>query len=159
MRVLVLGAAVSGRAAAGLAQRLGHDVAVYDRRADSLVELGDGYDVHVGDWRTEMLAGVDYVTANASEIEVANMSLTGDGIFQSLDDAIDGAIAAGVVFTLAAGNDSKDVSLVFPAGHPGSITVSALDALVKVNVIDGTVVKEAIDKFGINPDKPDPILL
>jgi UDP-N-acetylmuramoylalanine--D-glutamate ligase len=64
MRVLVLGAAVSGRAAAGLAQRLGHDVAVYDRRADSLVELGDGYDVHVGDWRTEMLAGVDYVVTS-----------------------------------------------------------------------------------------------
>jgi pyruvate dehydrogenase E1 component len=39
------------------------------------------------------------------------------------------------------------------------ITVSALDALVKENVIDGTVVKEAIDKFGINPDKPDPSLL
>jgi UDP-N-acetylmuramoylalanine--D-glutamate ligase len=64
MRVLVLGAAVSGRAAAGLAQRLGHDVAVYDRRADSLVELGDGYDVHVGDWRTEMLGGVDYVVTS-----------------------------------------------------------------------------------------------
>jgi UDP-N-acetylmuramoylalanine--D-glutamate ligase len=64
MRVLVLGAAVSGRAAAGLVQRLGHDVAVYDRRADSLVELGDGYDVHVGDWRTEMLAGVDYVVTS-----------------------------------------------------------------------------------------------
>ena len=64
MRVLVLGAAVSGRAAAGLAQRLGHDVSVYDRRADSLVELGDGYDVHVGDWRPEMLAGVEYVVTS-----------------------------------------------------------------------------------------------
>ncbi len=64
MRVLVLGAAVSGRAAAGLAQRLGYDVAVYDRRADSVVELGDGHDVHVGDWRTEMLAGVDYVVTS-----------------------------------------------------------------------------------------------
>lgn len=64
MRVLVLGAAVSGRAAAGLAQRLGHDVSVYDRRADSLVELGDGYDVHVGDWQPEMLAGVEYVVTS-----------------------------------------------------------------------------------------------
>lgn len=64
MRVLVLGAAVSGRAAAGLARRLGHDVAVYDRRADSLVELGAGYEVHVGEWRTEMLAGVDYVVTS-----------------------------------------------------------------------------------------------
>jgi pyruvate dehydrogenase E1 component len=39
------------------------------------------------------------------------------------------------------------------------ITISALDALVKENVIDGTVVKDAIDKFGINADKPDPSLL
>jgi pyruvate dehydrogenase E1 component len=39
------------------------------------------------------------------------------------------------------------------------ITISALDALVKENVIDGTVVKDAIDKFGVNPDKPDPSLL
>jgi len=76
---------------------------------------------------SQIVAGVDYVTANADAIEAANMSLTGDGVFQSLDDAIDGAVAAGVVFTLAAGNDSKDVSLVFPAGHPNAMTVSALE--------------------------------
>ncbi|MCP4965085.1 MAG: UDP-N-acetylmuramoyl-L-alanine--D-glutamate ligase [bacterium] len=64
MRVLVLGAAVSGRAAAGLARRLGHDVAVYDRRADLLVELEAGYEAHVGEWRTDMLAGVDYVVTS-----------------------------------------------------------------------------------------------
>jgi subtilisin family serine protease len=75
---------------------------------------------------SQILAGVDYVAAHADEIEVANMSLTGEGGFQSLDDAIDGAITAGVVFVLAAGNDSVDVADVFPAGHPNSITVSAL---------------------------------
>ncbi|RKZ66353.1 MAG: hypothetical protein DRQ44_06840 [Gammaproteobacteria bacterium] len=73
-----------------------------------------------------ILAGVDYVTENANEIEIANMSLVGDGEFQALDDAIDTAIDAGVVFILAAGNDSIDVADVFPAGHPNSITVSAL---------------------------------
>lgn len=36
------------------------------------------------------------------------------------------------------------------------ITIAALDALVKENVIDGTIVKEAIVKFGIDPNKPDP---
>ena len=41
--------------------------------------------------------------------------------------AITNAVNAGVVFTLAAGNNSKDVSLVFPAGHPNAITVSALE--------------------------------
>ncbi|MCK4705380.1 MAG: S8 family serine peptidase, partial [Gammaproteobacteria bacterium] len=76
---------------------------------------------------SQIIAGVDYVTKNAAEIEVANMSLTGDGDFQALDDAIDGAISAGIVFTLAAGNAHKDVSLVFPAGHSNAITVSALE--------------------------------
>ena len=76
---------------------------------------------------SQILAGVDYVTQHATEIEVANMSLTGDGIFQSLNDAIDAAVAAGVVFVLAAGNDKVDVSAVFPAGHPDAITVSAFE--------------------------------
>lgn len=76
---------------------------------------------------SQVVAGVDYVTQHAAEIEVANMSLTGDGDFQSLTDAIDGAVSAGVVFVLAAGNDHKDVSLVFPAGHPNAITVSAFE--------------------------------
>jgi subtilisin family serine protease len=76
---------------------------------------------------SQLIAGVDYVTANASEIEVVNMSLTGDGSVQSLDDVISNSIAAGVVYALAAGNAQKDVSLVFPAGHPQAITVSALE--------------------------------
>ena len=76
---------------------------------------------------SQIIAGVDYVTQHASEIEVANMSLTGDGSYQSLDDAIQGALDAGVVFTLAAGNDHTDVANVFPAGHPNAITVSALE--------------------------------
>jgi subtilisin len=76
---------------------------------------------------SQIIAGIDYVTQHADEIEVANMSLTGSGSFQALDDAIEGAVNAGVVFTLAAGNDSKDVSLAFPAGNPHAITVSALE--------------------------------
>ncbi len=76
---------------------------------------------------SQIVAGVDYVTEHADEIDVANMSLTGVGTFQSLDDAIDGAVTAGVVFALAAGNDDIDVSGVFPAGHPNAITVSAFE--------------------------------
>jgi len=75
----------------------------------------------------QILAGVDYVAQHADEIEVANMSLTGDGEYPPLDTAINNAVNAGVVFTLAAGNNSKDVSLFFPAGNPSAITVSALE--------------------------------
>jgi subtilisin family serine protease len=76
---------------------------------------------------SQLLAGVDYVTDHADEIEVANMSLTGTGSFQALDDAISNSVAAGVVYTLAAGNSSVDVEQEFPAGHPQAITVSALE--------------------------------
>ena len=74
-----------------------------------------------------IIAGVDYVAKHAKDIEVANMSLTGDGEFTPLDTAINNAVNKGVVFTLAAGNSSKDVSLAFPAGNSSAITVSALE--------------------------------
>ncbi len=64
MRVLILGAAVSGGAAAALAKRLGHEVSVYDRNADSAAALGDQFDVHVGEWRREVLDEVDYVVTS-----------------------------------------------------------------------------------------------
>jgi subtilisin family serine protease len=76
---------------------------------------------------SQVIAGVDYVVSHASEIEVANLSLTGAGTSQALDDAISNAVSAGVTVVLAAGNDSADVSGVFPAGHPAAITVSALN--------------------------------
>ncbi|MCO6411817.1 MAG: S8 family serine peptidase [Thiogranum sp.] len=73
-----------------------------------------------------VIAGVDYVTANASQIDVANMSLSGPGDSQALNDAISNSVAAGVVYVIAAGNAKVDVSQVLPAGHPEAITVSAL---------------------------------
>ncbi len=38
------------------------------------------------------------------------------------------------------------------------VTVAALHALAKENIIETKVVSDAIEKFGINPDKPDPSL-
>jgi subtilisin len=76
---------------------------------------------------SQVIAGVDYVMAHADEIEVANMSLTGEGSFPPLDTAINNAVSAGIVFTLAAGNDKADVANFHPAGNPNAITVSALE--------------------------------
>ena len=75
---------------------------------------------------SQIIAGVDYVTAHAGEIEVVNMSLSGTGSSSALDDAIANSVAAGVVYVVAAGNAKVDVSQVIPAGHPDVITVSAL---------------------------------
>jgi subtilisin family serine protease len=73
-----------------------------------------------------IIAGIDYVAANASVIDVANMSLGCECSSAAQDTAISNAIAKGVVFVVAAGNSDKDASTFSPAKHPDVITVSAL---------------------------------
>lgn len=76
-----------------------------------------------------VIAGVDYVGANGSSGDVANMSL-GGGVSQALDDAVVNASnASGVIFCLAAGNSSDDANNYSPArvNGPNIITVSASD--------------------------------
>lgn len=72
-----------------------------------------------------IIAGIDYVAANADQIEVANMSLGFVGSSTSLDDALANSVAAGIVYAVAAGNEKLDVSEVSPGGHPDVITTSA----------------------------------
>jgi len=65
VRTLILGAAVSGAAAADLAARLGHQVSVYDRSSTSTISLRDlGYAVHSGAWADHFLAGIGLVVAS-----------------------------------------------------------------------------------------------
>ena len=72
-------------------------------------------------------AGVDWVAGHADEIEVANMSLGCDGCTDNaLSTALTNAVGKGVVFSVAAGNSTKDAKTFFPASHPDVITVSAL---------------------------------
>lgn len=61
MRTLVLGAGVSGRAAARLALRIGHRVVVYDQRP--VTDLS-GVGLVTGDWDPLTLEGVDLVVAS-----------------------------------------------------------------------------------------------
>lgn len=74
----------------------------------------------------EVIAALDYVAAHASEIDVANMSLGFVGSSSAMDTALSNAVAAGVTFTVSAGNEAMDVASVWPGGHPDVITVSAL---------------------------------
>lgn len=84
---------------------------------------------------SDVICGIDYVTAHADEIEVANMSLGGGGeddgnCGATNDDAmhasICSAVAAGITFVVAAGNDSTDAAEFTPAAYDEVVTVSAL---------------------------------
>ncbi len=71
-----------------------------------------------------VIAGIDYVAANLSGPSVANMSLSG-GTSSSVNTAIKNAVAAGVVFAVAAGNDATDACSRSPASAPEAITVAS----------------------------------
>ncbi len=74
-----------------------------------------------------VIAGVDYVAANASSNDVANMSL-GGGISTTLDEAVLNA-SSQLRFVLAAGNESDDADNHSPArvNGPNIYTISAMD--------------------------------
>ncbi|NUT95329.1 MAG: S8 family serine peptidase [Saccharothrix sp.] len=74
-----------------------------------------------------VVAGIDWVGAHADEIEVANMSLGCENCTNdAMNQAISNAVAKGVVFAVAAGNNHKDARTFSPANHPDVVTVSAL---------------------------------
>ncbi len=75
-----------------------------------------------------VVAGVDYVSANGRVGDVANMSL-GGGASQALDDAVINASNKGILFALAAGNNSGNAALNSPARVNGAniFTISAMD--------------------------------
>ena len=73
-----------------------------------------------------IMTGVDWVTAHANQIEVANMSLGCSCSQPALETAITASTEAGVVYVVAAGNNHSDASGFSPAKNPDAITVSAL---------------------------------
>ena len=71
-----------------------------------------------------VIAGVDWVTANHVKPAVANMSL-GGGASTALDDAVRGSIAAGVTYSIAAGNSNASACNSSPARVGEALTVGA----------------------------------
>ncbi|MCX4642384.1 S8 family serine peptidase [Streptomyces sp. NPDC058293] len=72
----------------------------------------------------QVVAGIDWVTKNHQGPSVANMSL-GGGADEALDAAVQKAIASGVTFAVAAGNESADASAGSPARVKEAITVAS----------------------------------
>ena len=86
--------------------------------------------------RSGIICGIDWVTARASTIEVANMSLGGSGTDTAVDsncrgsdsyhNAICRSVKSGITYAVAAGNDSDNAANHVPAAYDEVITVSAL---------------------------------
>ncbi|MEV4755554.1 S8 family serine peptidase [Micromonospora sp. NPDC049559] len=74
-----------------------------------------------------VIAGVDWVTANAVRPAVANLSL-GGAISAALESAVANSIASGVGYTVAAGNSNTDACGFSPGRIPAAITVASTDA-------------------------------
>lgn len=75
-----------------------------------------------------VINGIDYVAANASAGDVANMSL-GGGTSDAVDDAVRNAADQGIYFAIAAGNDGDNANNYSPARveYNNVWTVSATD--------------------------------
>jgi subtilisin family serine protease len=84
-----------------------------------------------GSW-SGVIAGIDWVTAHKTSNSVANMSL-GGGYSAAINTAVTNSIAAGVVYAVAAGNDSTPLATFdacnnSPASTPNAITVGATES-------------------------------
>jgi subtilisin family serine protease len=84
----------------------------------------DGYGTTSG-----VIAGVDWVTANARKPAVANMSL-GGGASLALDLAVENSVRSGVFYAVSAGNKATDACTTSPARAgkgDGIMTVGAIN--------------------------------
>jgi streptogramin lyase len=97
-----------------------------------------------------VIAGVDWVTAHASQIEVANMSLGSFYEMPALETAVTTSIESGVVYAVAAGNWNADAKYISPAKNPNVITVSAL---ADYDGLPGSKSAPTCDSYGTDDQK------
>ena len=128
-----------GTHVAGIAAALDNDIGVVGMAPGARLWALKVLDRNGSGSFSDVIKAIDFVTGKASEIEVANMSLGGQGRLDSLRTAIRNSVAAGVVYVVAAGNSSQDVygeDGVFegeeqsddfiPAAYPEVAAISAL---------------------------------
>ncbi|MFC3739242.1 S8 family serine peptidase [Paractinoplanes deccanensis] len=76
---------------------------------------------------SQVISGVDWVTANAVKPAVANMSM-GGGYSPALEAAVQRSINAGITYVVAAGNENANATNSSPAGLPAAVTVGATNS-------------------------------
>jgi subtilisin family serine protease len=73
-----------------------------------------------------VIKGIDYVTQNAEQVDIANLSFGCECTSTSLDTAIRNSVNAGITYVAAAGNSGENADSFSPANHPSVIAVSAI---------------------------------
>ncbi len=117
MRLLILGGGVSGRSAAGLAQRLGHHVVIFETDSVKAAELAfNGFSVFSDEW-------------NAGWLEEFDAVVTSPGLAESSQPIVD-TLAFGLPFMSEIEFASRELSGPYVAvtGTNGKTTVTALIA-------------------------------
>jgi subtilisin family serine protease len=74
-----------------------------------------------------LIAGIDWVTANRINPAVANISIAAAGGSPSLETSLTNSINSGVTYAVASGNGNSDACNFTPARTPAALTVSASD--------------------------------
>ncbi|SDS96318.1 S8 family peptidase [Microlunatus soli] len=96
-----------------------------------------------------IIAGIDWVTQNAADAAVGNMSLGGSQN-AALDDAVEKSTAAGVAWSVAAGNESSDACGSSPAAAPSAMTMAASDK--EDNLAEFSNFGDCVDAIGPGVD-------
>jgi subtilisin family serine protease len=76
---------------------------------------------------TDIIAGIDWITAHAVKPAVVNMSVGGTAD-DAVDQAVESSIASGITYAVAAGNSGADACGFSPARATDALTVGATDA-------------------------------
>jgi subtilisin family serine protease len=128
-----------GTHVAGIVGALDNDIGVVGVAPGVRLWSVKTFDTGDSAWST-IIAGMDYVAANADKIAVVNASFATDGSpspSDAIHQAVSNIVSQGVVFVAAAGNSTIDLSgsdLIFgtqddvlPAGLPEVMAVSAMN--------------------------------
>lgn len=90
---------------------------------------------------SDFAAAIDWAVAN--EADVINLSLKYDNHFTVIEEAVNNALAEGVVLVAAGGNDGADSSLAQEPAYP-----AAYDGVIGVGAVNQQIVKTETSQWG-----------